>query len=97
MEETTLEVLDPSGVTIAERKTLAPRLETFEGKKIGLVWNTKPNGEVLLEEIGELLKERYPGAEILPRTLLFGWREPPPGELEGIAKDIDAAVFTTGD
>ena len=97
MGEVTLEVLDPTGVTIAKKKSLAPRLETLEGKKIGLVWNRKPNGDVLLDEIGKVLKERYPSVEAIPCPLSYCCRLLPPGELEGIAKGIDAAVSTGGD
>jgi hypothetical protein len=66
-----LEVLNPEGKIIKKGKSLAPRLETLEGKKIGLVWNGKPNGDKLLNEIGDLLKERYPTAETVFRRVNF--------------------------
>ena len=92
-----LEVLNPEGKIVKKEKSLAPRLETLEGKKIGLVWNGKPNGDKLLNEIGDLLKERYPTAETVFRRVSFSGVKLPPGELEAIAKDIDAGVFASGD
>ncbi len=92
-----LEVLNPEGKIVKKGKTLAPRLETLEGKKIGLVWNGKPNGDKLLNEVGKLLKERYPTAETVSYRISFSGTKLPPGELEAIAKDIDAGVFTSGD
>jgi hypothetical protein len=92
-----LEVLNPEGKIVKRGKTLAPRLENLEGKKIGLVWNGKPNGDKLLNEIGKLLKERYPTSETAFHRISFSGTKLPPGELESIAKDIDAGVFTSGD
>jgi hypothetical protein len=92
-----LEVLNPEGKIKKKGKTLAPRLETLEGKKIGLVWNGKPVGDKLLYEIGKLLKERYPTAETAFHRVSFSGRKLPPGELEAIANDVDAGVFTSGD
>ena len=92
-----LEVLNPEGKIVKKGKALAPRLETLEGKKIGLVWNGKPNGDKLLNEIGKLLKERYPTAETVSHRVSFSGTKLPQGELEAIAKDIDAGVFTSGD
>ena len=92
-----LEVLNPEGKIVKKGKTLAPRPETLEGKKIGLVWNGKPNGDKLLNEVGKLLKERYPTVETVSYRISFSGTKLPPGEMEGIAKNIEAGVFTSGD
>lgn len=97
MQKVNLEVLDPTGGPIPKRKTRSPRLTAFEGKRVGLVWNRKPNGDILLEEVGKLLKERYPSVTILPRPVSFCCRQLPAGELERIAGEIDAALFSVGD
>ncbi len=97
MQMVSLVVLDPTGGALPKRKMRAPRLASFEGKRIGLVWNRKPNGDVLLEEVGNLLKERYPSVTILPRPVSFCCRQLPTGELERIAGEIDAALFSLGD
>ena len=97
MDKVMLEVLDPTGVEVEKTKKLAPRPDTLEGKRIGLIWNTKPNADVLLDEIGKLLKERYPTAQTVPSRITFVCIKLPPGELEAIAKNIDVAVFASGD
>ena len=95
--EITLEVLDPTGKVVPKRKSIAPRPDTLEGKTIGLVCNCKPNADMLLSEIGKLLKERYPTAVLSPKRLSLPATKPPPGELERIARDIDVALLATGD
>jgi hypothetical protein len=92
-----LEVLNPEGRIVDKGTKLAPRLKTLEGKRIGLVWNGKPNGNVLLNEVGKLIKERYPTAEVVSHRVSYSGRKLPPGEVEAVAKDIDAGVFASGD
>ena len=96
-KEVILEVLNPIGEEKPKRKPLASRSNTLDGKKIGLVFNNKPNGDVFLSEVGKSLKEKYPTAEILNRAISYCCAELPKGELEEIAKDIDVAVFAAGD
>jgi len=92
-----LEVCNPEGALAEKGTKLAPRLKTLEGKRIGLVWNGKPNGDVLLKEVGKLIKERFPTAEVVPHRVSFSGRKLPAGELEAVAKDVDAGVFASGD
>jgi hypothetical protein len=92
-----LKVLNPEGEPVKKEKRLAPRPDTLEGKKIGLIWNGKPYADKLLKEIGKLLVERHPTAETVFRRISFTSVKLPPGELEEIAKDIDVGVFTAGD
>jgi hypothetical protein len=92
-----LEVLNPAGEPVKMDTILAPRPQTLEGKNIGLISNGKPSGEELLNEIGNLLKERYPTAQTVFRKISFTSRKLPPGELEAIANDIDIGVFASGD
>lgn len=44
---------------------LSQRLDTLEGKTIGLFWNTKPNGDVFLNRIGELLEEQFKNIKLI--------------------------------
>ncbi len=95
--EIRLEVLNPTGVDLTKKRSLAARPDTLDYKRIGLVWNRKPACEVLLAEIGKLLKERYPTAEIHSLQVSDCCTKLPPGELEAIAKQIDVGVFAGAD
>lgn len=47
-----LTILDPTiAIPEAEGVTLAPRLPSLKGKKIGIIWNNKQPGEGLLHEM----------------------------------------------
>jgi hypothetical protein len=44
---------------------VAPRLDSIQGKKIGLLDISKPGGRPFLNRIESLLKEKYGAAEIV--------------------------------
>ncbi|MBC7224187.1 MAG: hypothetical protein H5T59_07940 [Anaerolineae bacterium] len=58
-------LVNPEGVVVVEPMTLAPRIDTLEGKTILLRWNGKHNGNNFLNRVAELLAEKVPTAKIL--------------------------------
>jgi hypothetical protein len=54
-----LRVLDPTVSPAVERSGLAPRLDSLDGKVIGLYSNSKPNAARLVELVGQELGRRY--------------------------------------
>ncbi|OLD75792.1 MAG: hypothetical protein AUG87_11605 [Candidatus Rokubacteria bacterium 13_1_20CM_4_70_14] len=65
-----LSLLSPLGTTAGEVKPLARRRGNLRGVRVGILDNSKPNAEVLLARVAELLVER---AGAGPVTL---WRKP---------------------
>jgi hypothetical protein len=59
------ELLVPEGVAIKEPLKLAPRITSLENKTVALRWNGKPNGEILLDRLAVLLKEKVPTIKIV--------------------------------
>ncbi len=59
------QLVNPAGAMKVTPIKLAPRITTLEGKTIGLKWNQKPNGNILLDRVAELLKQKYPTAKII--------------------------------
>jgi len=87
-----LEVLDPTGdVVVAGRLPLAPRLNTFEGKTIGLVWNGKSHANILLDSVEELLQKRFPTSKTNRYITSSVSKRSKIGELEGIAQEAGKA------
>jgi hypothetical protein len=90
-----LKVLNPRG----ERdpvppRGISPRLTKLAGKKIGLYWNGKQDGDYFWDTIEGLFKKKYPNTTIL--------RYNGPGDLgETIAakmvKEVDAFIYGVGD
>ena len=62
----TIQVYNPTGAVMAERITdFAPRIDSFDGKRIGLLWNSKPNGDYYLNRVAELLSQRFPSSKVI--------------------------------
>jgi hypothetical protein len=57
------EILDPTVEPRSQPLTYVPRPDSLQGKRIGLVENTKFNSDRLLLKIGEILKREYGAAE----------------------------------
>jgi hypothetical protein len=61
----TWELVNPAGVIKVTPIKMAARINSLEGKTIGLKWNQKPNGNIFLDRIAELLKEQVPGVKVV--------------------------------
>ena len=64
------EVISPSGSEAVERKNLAKRLDTLNGKTVAEVWNEDFKGDIMFPMYRELLRERFPDVKIVPYTEL---------------------------
>ena len=58
-----IELLDPTVAVTTKPITYVDRPRSLEGKRIGLIENTKFNSDRLLQKIGDLLKAEYGAAE----------------------------------
>ena len=58
-----IELLDPTVTVATNPITYVDRPRSLEGKRIGLIENTKFNSDRLLAKIGDLLKTEYGAAE----------------------------------
>ena len=52
-------VYDPRGVVSAEQKSLAPRVRSLDGLRLGILDNTKWNANKLLRELRDRLQARH--------------------------------------
>jgi len=92
-----MEILDPTVEPRQQPLTFVARPESLEGKRIGLVENTKFNSDRLLLKIGEILKQEYGAAE----TRL--WRKHNAGVpahdeiIEEAKRGVDVVVAGIGD
>ena len=62
---TRLEFYDPSGV-LEVTQPFAPRIASFEGKRIGFVSNEQWQAYRMLPALKEMLEKDFPGIEVLP-------------------------------
>ena len=93
----------PTSVAITEKSiNFVPRIRTFDGKKVALLWNGKPNGDFFLNRVAELLEKKYKGINIIKF-----WEVDPSGTahadkrsdavLDLIAKSADIVIAGQGD
>jgi hypothetical protein len=59
------ELVNPAGVISIKPIEMAPRIATLEGKTVGLKWNAKPNGNLFLDRVAELLTKQVKGIKII--------------------------------
>jgi hypothetical protein len=93
-------ILDPTGLTDKDTKAglaLAPRPGDLTGATVGLLENGKQNARLFLEEVADILRERYgAGAATLRRKENFA--QPAPAELiDQLSSESDLVVIGIGD
>jgi hypothetical protein len=80
---------------------LSPRIASLEGKKIGLLRNSKRAAEPILKVVEGKLKERFPSAEMSwfrGRSFSVSELEPErKSEFEDWIKGVDAVVAAVAD
>ena len=90
-----LRVLNPRGEIEAEpSQAVSPRVAELEGKRIGLYWNGKPDGDYFWDTIEALLNEKFPTATVV--------RYNGPGDLgemsaEKLMNEVDTLMYGVGD
>ena len=94
-----LTILNPVANTKTQKADLTPRLSDLNGKTIGLFWNAKAGGDILLKESAELLEQRYSGIKFKNYLGAVGSlvRYATEEQAEAIAKECDAVIGATAD
>ena len=68
MSETSIEIVNPAGLSARKQSGLALRKhDTLQGLRIGLLDNNKPNADKFLEFVGELLERHHDAIELVPK------------------------------
>ena len=59
----TIKIVNPVGQRALARAALARRLDTLNGKSIGFIDNIKPNANLFIGYIEEMMRAQYTGLE----------------------------------
>src|SRR6201987_6307695 len=93
-------ILDPTGtVTTSAAKPAAPRAPrpaSLQGKRVGLLINTKQNARPFLDEVGRLLEDRY-GVTLTKRTKVNFAVPEPENVIKELIADSDVVITGVGD
>ena len=90
----TVRLVSPVGERAGAPVTLAPRLTTLAGKTIGFIDNMKPNANLFVQYIEEMIRADYPDVRTQTVRKNFTSSKLIANELEG---KVDALVNAWGD
>jgi hypothetical protein len=89
-----LRLVSPIGDVLSTPISLARRLNSLQGKRIGFIDNWKPNAAPFLKYVEEMMMERFPGIQTRTVHKNFTSNVLIANELEG---EVDAVVNAWGD
>jgi hypothetical protein len=90
-----IELLDPTASPRVKELPLAERRGSLAGKKIGFLSNGKANAELLLDDIGQLLRSRLGGFTAVRGDK--GAAEPAPEDVIERLRACDAVITAIAD
>lgn len=96
-EHKKLILLDPRAEADIPEAALAPRVATLDGLRVGLLANAKHNADLLLDDIYELIAERYEPAGAVRAAKKDGSAPAPPALLDELAETCDVVITAVGD
>ena len=91
----TYTLVDPNTEPLVPSFSGAPRIETVAGATIGLIDDSKRNADVLLEEIGNVLKYEVKKVSWLKKPSAS--KPADPQELRALTEISDAIIIAIGD
>ena len=89
--------LDPRGTSTHEDTGIAPRPGSLDGLVIGLLSNNKPNSELLLRDVADLVGQQYAVKDVVEANK-GSHRIPAPAEMiADLADRCDVVITATAE
>jgi hypothetical protein len=88
--------LDPTAGSSLRALALAPRPLELAGTVVGLLDNTKEQGETILQTIGEVLRAQYGVARVLLRRKEHYSKPASAALIDAMAQEVQLAVAAVG-
>lgn len=88
--------IDPTAGGGKARIALAARPMDLAGKTVGLLDNTKEQGALILETIGNALRERYGVARVVVRSKEHYSKPATAALIDEMAKEVQVAIAAVG-
>jgi hypothetical protein len=93
---TDLPFIDPSRGGGRAKLQRAARPIDLAGKVVGLLDNTKEQGDIILETVGQALRERYGVADVVIRRKQFFSKPAAPEIIDEMANKVQVAIAAVG-
>lgn len=90
-------LVDPTTKPIPMSFSGARRLEDLRGKRLGLIDDSKPNGKELLEELTDLLKDRFGVSDVVYHRKPSASKPADPEMVARMGREVDYAIVAIGD
>lgn len=94
---TTIKVLDPTNGIVATESSRAERLATLNGATLGIIDNGKANSDVVMQAIGQRLKDMFHLKDVIYFRKPSSSHPIPDEEAKVLAKQCDGMITGTGD
>jgi len=88
--------IDPTAGDHTTRIALAPRPMDLAGAVVGLLDNTKEQGDVILQTVAEVLQERYGVAGVVLRRKEHYSKPALVSLIDAMAREVQVAVAAVG-
>lgn len=96
-QENELVTLDPRGGSTHENTGIAQRPQSLDGMVIGLLSNNKPNSELLLRDVADLVGQQYK-IKVVVEANKGSHRVPAPAEMiADLAERCDVVITATAE
>ena len=88
--------IDPTAGGGKPRIELAARPANLAGKVVGLLDNTKEQADIILQTLGEALRERYGVADVVIRRKEHYSKPATEALIDEMANEVDVAIAALG-
>ena len=75
----------------------APRVSTLDGKVLGVLYNGRRGGDVVLKELLGLLESKYSLEGVVFRTKPHAWVSAPEEIFQELEQSVEVAITGVGD
>ena len=90
-------LLDPTSSPRKLVTPLATRTNDIRGKRIGFLWNNKPNGDILFQYLEDLLRTKYEISEVVYKQKPTASIPAKPEILDELTEECDIAIVGLAD
>jgi hypothetical protein len=88
--------IDPTAGSGKAKVALAPRPMDLAGKVVGLLDNTKEQGDIILQTVADALRERHGVARVVIRRKEHYSKPATSALIDEMAKEVQLAVAAVG-
>ncbi len=91
-----MDFVDPTAGSTSEAISMAPRPADLSGKVLGILDNTKEQADIILQTLGEALREKYGVKEVIMRRKEHYSKPAPDEMIEEMADQCDVVICALG-